>query len=138
MKYAWALMAVLLMSGCASMTREQCQSVDPQAQGYADGQKGLTTRSVDQLLSTCQSGKRAGSISDVSRFKNDYLKAYQKGLAEYCTPGPTGWLKKIMSASLRTRWSPPSNSADVSSATGDSTRTAYRVPANGAFCPRDS
>lgn len=86
MKYAWALMVVLLMSGCASMTREQCQSVDPQAQGYADGQKGLTTRSVDQLLSTCQSGKRAGSISDVSRFKNDYLKAYQKGLAEYCTP----------------------------------------------------
>lgn len=86
MKYAWALMAVLLMSGCASMTREQCQSVDPQAQGYADGQKGLTTRSVDQLLSACQSGKRAGSISDVSRFKNDYLKAYQKGLVEYCTP----------------------------------------------------
>ena len=71
MKYAWALMAVLLMSGCASMTREQCQSVDPQAQGYADGQKGLTTRSVDQLISTCQSGKRAGSSSQVSGFKND-------------------------------------------------------------------
>lgn len=41
MKYAWALMVVLLMSGCASMTREQCQSVDPQAQGYADGQKRI-------------------------------------------------------------------------------------------------
>ena len=86
MKYLWALAVALLMSGCASMTREQCQTVDPQAQGYADGQKGYTTQSMDKILSTCLSGQRAGSIADVSRFKNDYLKAYQKGLAEYCTP----------------------------------------------------
>ncbi len=87
MKRAWVVAVALLgLTGCATMTREQCQSVDPQAQGYADGQKGLTTRGVDQLISSCQSGQRAGSIADVSRFKNEYLKAYQKGLAEYCTP----------------------------------------------------
>lgn len=86
MKYLWALSLVVLMSGCASMTREQCQSFDPQAQGYADGQKGRTTQNMDQMLSTCLSGKRAGSIADVAAFKNAYLKAYQKGIAEYCTP----------------------------------------------------
>lgn len=86
MKYLWALTIALLMSGCASMTREQCQSVDPQAQGYADGQKGYGTDNLNQVLSTCLSGKRAGSIADVSAFKNAYLKAYQKGIAEYCTP----------------------------------------------------
>ena len=72
MKRVWIVaVALLSLAGCATMTREQCQSVDPQAQGYADGQKGLTTRGVDQIVSSCQSGKRAGSIADVSRFKND-------------------------------------------------------------------
>ena len=86
--YSTALMVagIVMMAGCASMTKEQCQRVDPQAQGYADGQKGLGTRNIDKLISTCQSGERVGSISDASAFKNQYLKAYQKGLAEYCTP----------------------------------------------------
>ncbi len=86
MKYAWIwalALAAAMTTGCATITPEQCQAISPQQQGYADGQKGLTTQNVMELMSSCQS---KGGIKDVSVFKNEYLKAYQAGLNEYCTP----------------------------------------------------
>jgi hypothetical protein len=84
-KLAWMALSgtILLITGCASLTPEQCKSVNPQTQGLADGRAGRTTASVDEVVSTCQSN---GSLNDVGAFKNTYLKAYQQGLAEYCTP----------------------------------------------------
>ena len=85
-KTIWILLSgalLSLMAGCASMTPEQCKNISPQAQGLSDGRAGRTTEGVDKTVSTCQSN---GSLSDVGTFKNTYLKAYQQGLTEYCTP----------------------------------------------------
>lgn len=87
MKIWWMMIAVVVtMTGCATITRDQCSNLNPRSQGYADGQKGRTTEAMDKTMRTCQSGDRMGSIQDVSVFKNEYLKAYQEGLKQYCTP----------------------------------------------------
>ena len=74
---------LLLVTGCAALTPEQCKTVNPQSQGLLDGRSGRTTENANNIITTCQSN---GSLSDVGAFKNAYLKAYQEGLAEYCTP----------------------------------------------------
>lgn len=74
---------VWLLNGCATLTVEQCKTINPQTQGYADGQAGNTTDGLKNILSDCQSNH---VLTDVAQFKNDYLTGYQKGIAEYCTP----------------------------------------------------
>lgn len=81
--FAAAAACVVLTSGCATLTQEQCQRISPQQQGLQDGLHGVPSQQVDELIGTCQA---RGTIADVSQFKNEYLKAYQTGLKDYCQP----------------------------------------------------
>ena len=89
MKLAWMLIATTLTlatTGCATLPAQQqvaCQPISPLLQGFDDGKKGLPAQNPLELMNACQS---AGAVTDVSVFKNEYLKAYQKGIAVYCKP----------------------------------------------------
>jgi hypothetical protein len=79
-RYILALVPwLLLLSGCASMNRDECLTVDWQTVGYEDGAAG---RSGDRIAQHRKSCAKHGVTPD--------LRAYQagreQGLREYCQP----------------------------------------------------
>jgi hypothetical protein len=75
---AGALLAALLLPGCATMNRSECQTVDWQTVGYEDG---VTGQSSDRIARHRKACAKYGVTPD--------LRAYQlgreQGLREYCT-----------------------------------------------------
>ena len=71
--------ALLAMSGCASLSPEQCKQADWRQIGYADGIKGLPGSQIDEHASACAS---LGIRPNLDL----YLQGRQQGLLSYCQP----------------------------------------------------
>ncbi|MGH8223085.1 MAG: DUF2799 domain-containing protein [Woeseiaceae bacterium] len=79
MRIALVLLAMLAMSGCASMSGDECVTSDWHAIGYEDGARGYTSDRLGNYRKACA---KHGVTPD--------LRAYQagreEGLAEFCQP----------------------------------------------------
>lgn len=70
---------IFLLSGCASMDKEECQIADWRAIGYEDGAKG-------RALSYLGNHRKACSDYGISPDMERYEQGRLAGLHEYCTP----------------------------------------------------
>lgn len=78
LRYLPALLLILL-SGCASMSPEQCRQADWRQIGYADAIKGLPGSQINEHASACaEVGVRPNLDA--------YLQGRQQGLQTYCQP----------------------------------------------------
>lgn len=73
-----AILALLAMQGCASMSPEACVASDWYQVGVADGEKGRVRERIARYQEDC--GK-AGIVPDVPR----YMAGRDEGLRTYCT-----------------------------------------------------
>nr|WP_159063710.1 DUF2799 domain-containing protein [Thaumasiovibrio occultus] len=71
--------AALLLSGCATMNKEECLSADWQLLGLTDGAKGYRLARLDEHRSAC-------AEYGVSPDPIAYRKGYDEGIVTYCTP----------------------------------------------------
>ncbi|WP_263322540.1 DUF2799 domain-containing protein [Endozoicomonas sp. Mp262] len=73
------LIGVLLISGCSSLTVEQCTAINWQSVGYKDGANGVSP----------QPAKHGRGCSGYGVYPdyNRYEEGYRAGLSRYCTPG---------------------------------------------------
>lgn len=76
----WAAAAMLVMSGCASMSSEECLATDWTAVGFEDGARGYTTERFSKHRQACA---KHGITADFSA----YQVGRDQGLVEYCQPG---------------------------------------------------
>lgn len=77
-KYSGILIAALLLSSCASLTEEQCQTGDWQQIGQQDARLGHRADRLDEHVKACQSYKIV-----VSEYA--YFEGYKQGQLQYCT-----------------------------------------------------
>ncbi len=75
-----AALATLVMSGCASMSSDECMTADWKAVGYEDGALGYTTEQFSKHRKACASHGVTPSFAD-------YQAGREGGLVEYCQPG---------------------------------------------------
>ena len=84
MKTKWnvlgATLAILALSGCASMSSEECAATDWSAVGYEDGARGYTSERFSKHRTTCA---KHGVTADFGA----YQAGRDQGLVEYCQPG---------------------------------------------------
>lgn len=84
MKLEWkllaALLALLVMSGCAGMSDEECLATDWSAVGYEDGARGYTSERFSRHRTACA---KHGITADFGA----YQAGREQGLLEYCQPG---------------------------------------------------
>lgn len=77
---AMALLAVVGLSGCATMSAEECVSADWYQVGVSDGAEGRSTQRIEQHRQACA---EAGVSPNVQA----WLAGREEGLRMYCTPG---------------------------------------------------
>ncbi|WP_415892971.1 DUF2799 domain-containing protein [Neptuniibacter sp. PT8_73] len=70
---------LLVLSGCASLSQEECLTGDWQGIGYRDGLQGKTEAYLAEHQSAC-------SEYLVSLNIDDYLRGRKEGLKSYCQP----------------------------------------------------
>jgi Protein of unknown function (DUF2799) len=75
---AAAMLAVLGLSGCATMNRSECQTVDWRTVGYEDGVTGQSGGRIAQHRKACA---KHGVAPDLDA----YQSGREQGLREYCT-----------------------------------------------------
>lgn len=84
MKTKWnvlgATLALLAISGCASMSSEECAATDWTAVGYEDGARGYTSERFSGHRTACA---KHGITADFDA----YQEGRDRGLVEYCQPG---------------------------------------------------
>lgn len=84
MKRKWMLigmtLAVVGLSGCASMSGDECMTSDWAAIGYEDGARGYTTNRMTDRRKACA---KHGVTPDFAAYQN----GREQGLIEYCQPG---------------------------------------------------
>ena len=80
LKVIGAALATLIMSGCASMSSDECMTADWNAVGYEDGARGYTTERFSNHRKACANHGVTPSFAD-------YQAGREKGLVEYCQPG---------------------------------------------------
>ncbi len=84
MNNRWLLVGLSLvllgMSGCASMSSDECLASDWSAIGYEDGSRGNTSDRFGQHRKACA---KHGVTADFSA----YQTGREQGLIEYCQPG---------------------------------------------------
>lgn len=74
------MLAILALSGCASMSSEECIATDWSAVGYEDGARGFTSERFSKHRTACaKHGVKADFAS--------YQAGREQGLVEYCQPG---------------------------------------------------
>lgn len=83
-KITSAAAIALLLSGCASMTPEQCRIADWYQVGVEDGSAGRSSQS--QLGEYAKDCAEVGVRPDAARFH----QGWEAGILRYCTPY-TGW-----------------------------------------------
>lgn len=71
---------MLVMSGCASMSGDECIATDWRAVGYEDGSRGYTSERFSKYRKACA---KQGVTANFS----DYQAGREQGLVEYCQPG---------------------------------------------------
>lgn len=79
-KVSAAVLALLVLSGCAGMSDEECMATDWSAVGYEDGARGYTAESFSRHRKACA---KHGITADFG----DYQAGRDRGLVEYCQPG---------------------------------------------------
>lgn len=72
--------AAIALSGCASMSAEECVATDWTTVGYEDGVRGYTADRIGQHRKAC--GKH-GVAPDFAAYQD----GREQGLREYCQPG---------------------------------------------------
>ena len=75
-----AALAMLAVSGCASMSGDECMATDWSAIGYEDGARGFTTERFSKHRKACA---KHGVTADFG----SYQAGRDQGLVEYCQPG---------------------------------------------------
>jgi len=80
LKVIGAALATLVMTGCASMSSDECVMADWNAVGYEDGARGYTTERFSNHRKACAKHGVSPSFAD-------YQAGREKGLEEYCQPG---------------------------------------------------
>ena len=73
------VLALATLSGCASMSSEECANSDWVAIGYEDGSRGYTTDKFGSRRKACA---KHGVTADFSA----YQAGREKGLVEFCQP----------------------------------------------------
>ena len=73
-------LAALVMSGCATMSGDECMATDWSAVGYEDGARGFTTERFSKHRKACA---KHGVTADFGA----YQSGRDQGLVEYCQPG---------------------------------------------------
>lgn len=71
--------ALILMSGCATLSRTECLSGDWEQLGHSDGSRGYRIDRIEEHREAC---KEYGVAPDIARYKD----GREKGLLAYCTP----------------------------------------------------
>lgn len=71
-------LCLILLSGCASLTEEQCQIADWRAIGQSDAMEGYRESRFQDHIKAC---KRYNVVPD----KPSYQKGREQGLQRYCT-----------------------------------------------------
>jgi hypothetical protein len=79
-KVSAAVLALLVLSGCAGMSDEECMATDWSAVGYEDGARGYTAESFSRHRKACA---KHGITADFGA----YQAGRDRGLLEYCQPG---------------------------------------------------
>ncbi len=74
------ILAVLALSGCASMSAEECLTADWQAVGYEDGARGASVSAVTSRRQNC--AKKANVTVNMAA----YMTGRDMGLVEFCQP----------------------------------------------------
>jgi hypothetical protein len=84
MNAKWKVIGVALaafaISGCASMSSDECLMADWHAIGYEDGARGYTTERFSNHRKACADHGVTPSFAD-------YQAGREQGLVEYCQPG---------------------------------------------------
>ena len=75
-----AALCTFMISGCASMSGDECIATDWSAVGFEDGARGYTTESFSKHRKACA---KHGITADFGAYQN----GRQQGLVEYCQPG---------------------------------------------------
>jgi hypothetical protein len=78
-RYLVVTLAIPVLSGCASMDREECMVADWRAIGFEDGAKGHALSYLGNHRKACA---EYGVTPDMERYEQGRLA----GLQEYCTP----------------------------------------------------
>ena len=78
MKFCTILLSILVLSSCASMSKEECASASWIDVGTKDGSLGRSMGSFDGYVKSCA---KANVIPD----KNAYVNGRNEGLKKYCT-----------------------------------------------------
>ncbi len=78
MKLVYWTLAVGLLSGCASLSKEECQSADWFVIGLEDGSAGKSLETIGQHRKAC------AKIAVTPDF-SEYERGHTRGLARYCT-----------------------------------------------------
>lgn len=73
-------LVALVMSGCATMSGDECMATDWSAVGYEDGARGFTTERFSKHRKACA---KHGVTADFG----SYQSGREQGLVEYCQPG---------------------------------------------------
>lgn len=68
----------LIINGCSSFSKEECISKNWLEVGEYDAMSGVTRPKTEKYISQCSS-------HGVQIKSSDYIKAYERGLKEYCT-----------------------------------------------------
>lgn len=84
MGHDWKLIGIALgmaaISGCASMSGDECVSSDWETIGYEDGARGYTTERIGLHRKACA---KHGVTPDFAAYRS----GREQGLVEYCQPG---------------------------------------------------
>lgn len=75
-----AALAMLAISGCATMSGDECVATDWSAVGYEDGARGYTSERFSKHRKACA---KHGVTADFGA----YQSGREGGLVEYCQPG---------------------------------------------------
>lgn len=79
LRSAWLVAALILLPGCASMSKEECLTANWLDQGFRDGRSGQPlTRIADHQKACAKVGVVPNQAS--------YVEGRDKGIALYCTP----------------------------------------------------
>lgn len=75
----WIMLALAGLSGCASMSGDECMTSDWSGIGYEDGVRGFTGDRIGQHRKACA---KHGVTPDLAAYQN----GRDQGLGEYCQP----------------------------------------------------
>jgi len=80
LKLILTALALVGLSGCATMSGDECVTSDWEAIGYEDGARGYTSEQLGARRKACA---KHGVTPDFAAYK----RGREQGLAEYCQPG---------------------------------------------------